>query len=198
MPHGQVFPGLKDDSWDADTTNPSPHPLSNGFHTGYHGVSNSSSILLAYRGCPYNCNGTELLSLAYATHFQGPYKRINDLQPLFDNPAEDPFIWQDKRGNSHILMHSLEPEGGFGDGPKGGRHALSRTIAGPWIFGERTLAFDTTVVFDDGCSVELYRREKPQLFFSDDGEVRPEYLTTGVQPVGSGMSYSVIVPVGGC
>ncbi len=38
---GIVFGAHKRGTWDCDTTNPSPYPLSNG------------SIVMAYRGCPY-------------------------------------------------------------------------------------------------------------------------------------------------
>jgi hypothetical protein len=40
------------------------------------------------------------------------------------------------------------------------------------------------VEFDDGTSIDFYRRERPQLFFSADGEMRPLVLTTGVQEKG--------------
>ncbi len=32
--------------------------------------------------------------------------------------------------------------------------------------------------------VDFFRRERPQLFFSEEGEMRPLFLTTGVQEVG--------------
>ena len=93
-------------------------------------------------------------------------------------------------------MHSLEPDGGFGDGPKVGRHAYSRSIAGPWTFNNRTLAFSTLVEFDDESSIDFYRRERPQLLFSDDGSMMPMVLTTGVQERNKKGSYSVMVPIG--
>ncbi|KAK4496776.1 hypothetical protein PRZ48_012759 [Zasmidium cellare] len=205
---GQVVKGKDDTSWNADITNPSPWPLCDGPHKSGGGwpwswgwgkpQCKDSSILLAYRGCPNNCSGAEQISLALAPHFGGPYTHLNSDSPIFTNDggSEDPFIWQDKRGNYHILVHSLEPEGGFGSGPKVGRHAFSRSIEGPWRFGNKTLAFSTMVEFEDGTQIDYYRRERPQLFFSDDGEMRPLFLTTGVQEVGSGMSYTLMVPVG--
>lgn len=88
-------------TWDCDTTNPSPYPLSNG------------SVVLAYRGCPFQCGGAELINIAFSEKLEGPYKRIQS-PPLFNDGNEDPFIWQDGRGNWHLLMHSLEANGGFG------------------------------------------------------------------------------------
>ena len=186
---GQILKGADDNTWDADITNPSPFPL-------YTPSNPTSEILLAYRGCPYNCSGSELLNLAIAPSYSGPYTKIQS-QPLFSAPNEDPFIWRDNRGHFHMLTHSLEPDGGFGDGPKVGRHSFSRTIEGPWTFNNRTLAFSTLVEFSDGTSVDYYRRERPQLFFSEDGSMTPLYLTTGVQERGSAMSYSVIQPLSG-
>lgn len=96
-----------------------------------------------------------------------------------------------------MLLHSLELGGGFGSGPKVGRHAFAEKLDGPWTFDNETLAFSTHVEFDDGTAKNYYRRERPQLFFSEDGEMRPLYLTTGVQEVDSPMSYSLIQPIEG-
>lgn len=189
-PHGQIFSGQNNNvSWDADVTNPSPFPLYSPSHP-------TAEILLAYRGCPYNCNGAELINLAKARSFIGPYTKIES-QPIFENGNEDPFLWQDKRGNFHMLLHSLEAGGGFGDGPKVGRHAFARKIDGPWTFNNQTLAFNTTVQYTDGTTINFYRRERPQLFFSEDGQMQPLYLTNGVQEDNSPQSYSVIQPLGG-
>jgi len=67
--------------------------------------------MLMYRGCKEGCGGQELIGYAKATttDWSGTYDRIFDT-PIFPNdPNEDPFLWQDKRGNFHALFHSLEP-----------------------------------------------------------------------------------------
>ena len=135
-----------------------------------------------------------MLNLAIATSYTGPYHRIYN-HPLFSDGNEDPFLWRDKRGHFHMLMHSLEAGGGFGDGPKVGRHAYARHIDSKWTFGNRTLAFNTTVQWTDGTHTDFYRRERPQLVFSDDGNMTPLYLTNGVQEAGQGSSYTVIQPL---
>lgn len=131
-----------------------------------------------------------------ASKFDGEYTRLNQDQPIFQNPAEDPFVWRDARGNFHMLLHSLEKGGGFGDGPKVGRHAFSRAVDGPWAFNNATLAYNTLVKYDDGSEVNFYRRERPQLIFSYHHSLNPLYMTTGVQEQNSSMSYTVIVPIG--
>ncbi|KAK8145158.1 hypothetical protein G3M48_004826 [Beauveria asiatica] len=193
---GQVFPGSNSSTdWDATVTNPSAFPLYNAKDDD----DQTPAILLAYRGCPYDCLGREQINLAVAaTGYRGPYRRVQP-DPVFPAANEDPFVWRDKRGHWHMLTHSLEAEGGFGSGPKVGRHAYARDYAGPWTLAtqqRRSLAFDTTVRWEDGGETRFYRRERPQLMFSEDGEMTPLLLTTGVQPRGSAMSYTVIVPVG--
>ena len=59
-----------------------------------------------------------------------------------------------------------------------------------------TLAFDTTVEYDDGTSVEYYRRERPKLFFSEHGEMTPLYLVNGVQEFDTNAAYTVVQPIG--
>ena len=170
-----------------DTTNPSPFPL-------WTPNDNTTAVLLAYRGCPYDCGGWEMLNLALAKHYSGPYHRLHE-QPVISQNSEDPFLWRDKRGHFHMLMHSLEAGGGFGDGPKVGRHAYARRLDGHWTFGNRTLAFNTSVQWTDGTSTDFYRRERPQLVFSDDGQMTPLYLSNGVQEVNQSSSYTVIQPL---
>ena len=94
-----------------------------------------------------------------------------------------------------MLMHSLEPGGGFG-GPRIGRHAYTRDFLSPWNFCNKTLAFNVTVQFKTGETVDFYRRERPQLFFDDDDAMTPLYLSTGVQQQGSSASYTFIQPLG--
>jgi hypothetical protein len=169
-------------AWDEDTTNPSAFVHSNG------------SVVLMYRGCPAQCESIEQIGFATAPSFAGPYTRART-SPILQNHMEDAFVWQDMRGNYHFLAHSLEPGGGFGDGPKVGRHAFAADLFGEWTFGARELAFNTTVRFTDGSAESFYRRERPQLLFSDDGKMTPQYLITGVQSVGVGTSFTLVQPV---
>jgi hypothetical protein len=197
--HGQVVTGTNNNAWDADITNPAPLHLR---YTPKNSLSASPltpthpASILAYRGCPYNCNGLEQINLAAAPSHTAPYTRLHPSNPIFSYPAEDPFIWEDKRGHSHMLVHSLLPDAGFGDGPNVGRHAFARSWGGPWTFVNESVAFTTRVEFDDGSFVEYFRRERPSLLFSGDGDMRLLALSTGVKEVGEGGSYSVIQPIG--
>jgi hypothetical protein len=191
--HGEILSTGGKGAWDETVTNPSAFVVEDT-------AADESSILLAYRGCPYNCHphppyGPEMISIASASSHAGPYKRMGD-GPLFKNENEDPFIWRDKRGNYHMLLHSLEADGGFGDGPKVGRHAYASSWEGPWTFNEKTLAFNTTAFFEDGSSIDFHRRERPQLLFSEDGEMTPLYMSNGVQEKDKEGTWSLIVPIG--
>jgi hypothetical protein len=81
-------------------------------------------------------------------------------------------------------------------GPRVGAHVFARDWRGPWHYNNITLAYNTTVEFTDGSRVDYYRRERPKLFFSEDGEMTPLYLVNGVQESGSKASYTLIQPIG--
>jgi hypothetical protein len=59
---GNASKGVDGGKWDADT-NPAP------LHVGF----GSAAVIPRYRGCPFNCNGTEWISFASADTFAGPY-----------------------------------------------------------------------------------------------------------------------------
>jgi EGF-like domain len=187
--HGQVFQGANDSAWDADLTNPGPFAL-------YSNSDKTAEILMSYRGCPYNCSGAELINIASTPNYWGPYTELHPSQPIFTEGSEDPFLWEDKRGNFHLLVHSLLPDGGFGNGPNVGRHAYATKWNGDWTFNLNTVAYNTTAHFTDGSTINYYRRERPHLYFSTDGQMTPLYLSTGVQEVNSPQSYSLIQPIG--
>ncbi|KAI9736135.1 MAG: hypothetical protein M1834_001019 [Cirrosporium novae-zelandiae] len=193
--YGMVLTSGGNGTWDTDVTNPSAMALDSLSH-------HTPEVLLAYRGCPFNCISglselnKEQINLAVAPTFKGPYTRLHNTPLIPQN--EDPFLWRDKRGHYHMLMHSLELDGGFGYGPDVGRHAYAETYDGPWVFNNNTLAFNWTVTFTDGTSVDYFRRERPVLFFSEDGEMTPLFLINGVQERnGSDVSFTMIQPLGG-
>lgn len=185
--YGEVMRGVDERSrqlWDADITNPGPFAMPNG------------ELAMAYRGCPFNCDvEKEWIGLAIGNSPRGTFHKISTPDPLFKEYAEDPFLWQDKRGNWHMLLHSLEEDGGFGGQHNIGRHAYATSLQGPWTWGNRSVAYTTKVEFDDGSEIVYWRRERPQVLFSEDGLMRPLFLTNGVQEVGKKESYSLVQPI---
>eukprot|EP01059_Diplonema_ambulator_P036181 TRINITY_DN8925_c0_g1_i1.p1 TRINITY_DN8925_c0_g1~~TRINITY_DN8925_c0_g1_i1.p1 ORF type:complete len:399 (+),score=61.65 TRINITY_DN8925_c0_g1_i1:39-1199(+) len=186
---GQVLGSNAKEDWDADTTNPGPYLHPNG------------SVLLMYRGCGYYCSGGEKIGLAVADSYTSvSYERLNKAHSLCDTCYnEDPYVWQDTRGNYHALLHNLGPNGGFDCHEAGGEyrscdmgtHAFS-SDGFSWTFS-KTVPFNTTVAWSDGSSVVLHRRERPQLIVENGA---PQYLINGVQYFNDGdRSATLIVPV---
>lgn len=188
---GMVMNGTYDkDVWDRTATNPSAWPL-------YTSENRTQAMLLAYRGNSLNSTNFSSGNLAVSpSGFEGPYTRIqkDSLMPV---RFEDPFLWQDKRGNYHMLVHAQTDGNGGRPGVKQtGRHAYARDYHGPWTYGNTTLAYDALVNFTDGTSINYGRRERPQLLFSDDGNMTPLFMANGVQEMGTNMSYTIVSPIG--
>lgn len=147
--------------------------------------------------------GIKDYSILTADSYPGPYEVTYQASwnvSEKENPywTEDPFIWRDKRGNWHSLNHWMidyvEHDGRRW--PRVGSHLYARDLNGPWHFKLQE-TFSSNVTFTDGFWHLFSRRERPKLFFSDDGEMTPLYLVSGVQDLNqSEASYTFIQPVG--
>ncbi len=147
--------------WLGWVSNPSVHFFANG------------SALLAFRAkvLPGGDNasqrvGEEVIGLAAAPHWGGPYALAVG-HPIAAS-HEDPHVWADKRGNLHLLSHG----------------ATNHWFTTPNALGAWTLASAPAYGFEfawaNGTAATALRRERPQLFFSEDGNVTPLVFTTGV------------------
>ncbi|RYP93202.1 hypothetical protein DL770_000677 [Monosporascus sp. CRB-9-2] len=165
-------------------TNPTPWPLWSPDNP------TSEMVLGVEDGLIYTADG-----------FAGPsYNLVNKMpwntSDYSDHWTEDPFLWRDKRGNWHILCHWMIDIAERGEKfPRVGGHMFSRSLTGPWTFRLRQV-YNTTVHFTDGGRTDYYRRERPKLFFSDDGQMTPLYLVNGVQEFNTKASYTLIQPIG--
>ncbi|KAI0448601.1 hypothetical protein F5B21DRAFT_518811 [Xylaria acuta] len=160
-----------------NVTNPAPWPL-------WSEQNQTHEMLLA----------VEKNNIYTAANFSGPYDLV--VEPHNTDRSEDPFLWQDKRGNWHFLVHyMIDIDLGL-KGPRVGAHAYARHWQGPWTLNNRTLSYNTTVEFTDGTSTVYYRRERPKLYFSGDGNMTPLYLINGVQEFNQSGSYTLIQPIG--
>ncbi|KAE8151457.1 hypothetical protein BDV25DRAFT_171475 [Aspergillus avenaceus] len=167
------------------STNPAPWPL-------WTPDDQTSKIML----------GVEGNAVYVADKYNSDYRLIHT--PTWNTTrysptwTEDPFFWRDKRGNWHILTHWMidlvEHDGQ--QWPRVGAHMYSRSLEGPWHFKLQE-AFSSVVEFTDGSVQTFKRRERPKLFFSDDGEMTPLYMVNGVQAMGEGSrSFTLVQPVG--
>jgi len=161
-PLGSAILTGRSGQWDSMVTNPAAWIFPNG------------TVLLVYRG--KSSNNTELLGIASAPTWKGPYTRLSN-DPIFVCAgAEDPYVWEDTDGTFHILFNDKwESSTGVGG------HAYSEDGL-HWTFAN-TKAYTTTVKWTNGTSSTMHRRERPQVFF--DSNMNPTVLFNGVQPSSS-------------
>ncbi|KZL63570.1 hypothetical protein CI238_02932 [Colletotrichum incanum] len=160
-----------------NVTNPAPWPL-------WSPDNPTHEILLA----------VEKNNIYHADNYSAPHDLV--VEPRNTERSEDPFLWRDKRGHWHILVHHMIDIAEGRKGPRVGAHAYAREWEGPWTYNNNTLAYNTTVEFTDGFKLDYYRRERPKLYFSDDGQMTPLYLLNGVQEFNKSGSYTLIQPIG--
>ncbi|KAI9148377.1 Protein SERAC1 [Paramyrothecium foliicola] len=163
-------------------TNPSPFPL-------WTPENPTNDIALLIKD--YDIFLAKGFDQKYEHIFNAPWNTTEHGNPLW---TEDPFIWRDKRGNWHSINHWMIDIVEY-DGrkyPRVGSHLYSRSLTGPWHFKLQE-AFNSTINYTDGSVVTLNRRERPKLFFSDDGEMTPLYLVTGVTPLGETRKSSTFI-----
>eukprot|EP00039_Didymoeca_costata_P008545 m.113291 g.113291 ORF g.113291 m.113291 type:complete len:386 (+) comp14126_c0_seq2:63-1220(+) len=148
-------------------TNPAPHILPNG------------TVLMAFQAgyCHHPAGfGLELLGVARATSFLGPYELLTG-NPLVKNPpyclagtAEDPTLWRNSRG-WHIIAH------GMCYAPFDSMHFYSED-AYTWHKTKQE-PYTYLVEYNDTDAVLFERVERPQLLFSPTNNT-PMYLFNGV------------------
>merc|ERR1712216_116039 len=95
--------------------------------------------------------------------------------------GEDPHIYMDKRGNLHMVAHSLCKE--WPHCSAVGGHAASADGGATWHYSGEA-AYNTTVACEDGSVVTYSRRERPEMLLDEFGE--PTHLITGVVEKGGG------------
>lgn len=128
-----------------------------------------------------------------AASWQGPYHPITRDITNCTKCQEDPFMWKDQRGHWHILYHKMFD-------PPGPNPIPSPGWTGGHSFSEDGIhwspiyrAYNTTVLFEDGRTVEMLRRERPKLIFRPDG-VTPTHLSNGVVDP-DGKTHTMVVPL---
>ena len=140
----------------------------------------------------YNRTGKyhSVIGMARAPHWSGPY--AIDPSPLFAEWMEDPYLFfQPETKSYHALFHTM------GGCPEVGCHAFSADGV-TWHVSPGG-AYNFTVALDDGSSIELKRRERPQLVF-DPQSGKPTHLINGAEAAQKDggqedRTFSIIVPL---
>lgn len=172
--------------WDLPScNNPSPLLLSNGsLMVVCHG---------SYSQCTYKSGGLSLYTSLTRDWMRGgfgfrclPLLNYNYTfnGTLFHPANEDPHLYEDSRGNLHILTHNQSPcysgptaAAFYGADVRGcGGHFFSEDFGESWTFAWHA-AYNGTVVFTDGTS-KTYKRERPKVVQDDKRNIIG--LSTGV------------------
>ena len=98
--------------------------------------------------------------------------------PLPDSNVEDPFVYRDRRGVLHAVMHSQEINDPVLRLPFCGGHAYSVDGGASWHY--TGVAYSNVANYSDGSWQAFERRERPHLLFAADG-VTIIALSNGVQ-----------------
>ena len=106
-----------------------------------------------------------------APSWKGPYTFHSQVGNSSSPSVEDPFVWQDRRGNFHALFHKFTDET-----PNCGGHAYSQNGM-DWILTNEP-AYQTTIATADGAEHPFTRRERPHLLFDDKTGQIPIVLYT--------------------
>jgi len=133
-------------------------------------------------------------SIAVADTWRGPFTVTVGNENVANLPKsqEDPFVWIDKRGHWHALVHKMfDPPGAGPCGSWAGGH-LSSADGTKWSAISR--AYNTTFVTADGASTAVQRRERPKLLFAADG-VTPTHLYNGVISADGKQVYTAVAPL---
>lgn len=151
-----------------DANNPAPLVETNG------------NITLAYRDDHLH------MGIAKANRYDTDYCTVNsDIIP--HARLEDPFLYY-RDGAYHIICE--DNEGTLTGHVRWGVH-LTSPNAVDWTTGDPLIAYDHTITWDDGETIQLERRERPQLLFDAAGNIT--HLVTGA--LYRGKSWCLIQPI---
>jgi len=167
--------------------NPAPAFLANGSL-----LLVCHEVMAPHQVCPPAETGGLTLAMSLTADWRtGPYafSCLNLTNPrvvvgnaTFVAANEDPFAWQDARGNLHILTHNQSPcyqnASWFGADVRGcGGHLFSGDGGTSWTFQWESAVYNGTVLYTDGQR-RRYKRERPKLVLGARAEVLA--LATGI------------------
>lgn len=146
------------------TSNPSPV------------IQEDGSVMMIFKGRGHKepWGHTHMsLGMAYAPSIEGPYKVINDDQPIFNvekqGEAEDPFLWKDKDGYHIVFKDQVAKFTG-----ERGAGALAHSPDGiNWTVDKDPKAYSRTLEWEDGKIETQGQLERVFILFENN---LPAYL----------------------
>lgn len=170
------------------TSNPSPI------------IQEDGSVMMIFKGRTYigdNKFSGMALGMAYAPSIEGPYKVLNNDQPIFQvngqGEAEDPFLWKDNKGyhaifKDHVSKFTGEQGGGVMAHSKDGIR---------WTVDKDPKAYSRTVEWEDGKVEMQGQLERPFLLF-ENGKATYAFFATMNGPGGfenATKSWNMVIPI---
>ena len=163
-------------------------------------IQEDGSVMMIFKGRTYigdNKFSDMALGMAYAPSIEGPYKVLNDDQPIFQvngqGEAEDPFLWKDNKGyhaifKDHVSKFTGEQGGGVMAHSKDGIR---------WTVDKDPKAYSRTVEWEDGKVEMQGQLERPFLLF-ENGKATYAFFVTMNGPGGfenATKSWNMVIPI---
>ena len=163
-------------------------------------IQEDGSVMMIFKGRTYigdNKFSDMALGMAYAPSIEGPYKVLNDDQPIFQvngqGDAEDPFLWKDNKGyhaifKDHVSKFTGEQGGGVMAHSKDGIR---------WTVDKDPKAYSRTVEWEDGKVEMQGQLERPFLLF-ENGKATYAFFATMNGPGGfenATKSWNMVIPI---
>lgn len=163
-------------------------------------IQEDGSVMMIFKGRTYigdNKFSDMALGMVYAPSIEGPYKVLNDDQPIFQvngqGEAEDPFLWKDNKGyhaifKDHVSKFTGEQGGGVMAHSKDGIR---------WTVDKDPKAYSRTVEWEDGKVEMQGQLERPFLLF-ENGKATYAFFATMNGPGGfenATKSWNMVIPI---
>lgn len=163
-------------------------------------IQEDGSVMMIFKGRTYigdNKFSDMALGMAYAPSIEGPYKVLNNDQPIFQvngqGEAEDPFLWKDNKGyhaifKDHVSKFTGEQGGGVMAHSKDGIR---------WTVDKDPKAYSRTVEWEDGKVEMQGQLERPFLLF-ENGKATYAFFATMNGPGGfenATKSWNMVIPI---
>ena len=133
-------------------------------------VFDDGRVMLYYKGVEQL--RVHAISIAFAEHWSGPYKRISDKPLDAGVGAEDPNIWYEN-GMFHALM--LDHDRKYSDKEL---YYVTSPDGLKWEIGENPVAVTKDVLFDDGTVHRMKSTERPWVLV-ENGMATYVFFATG-------------------